>query len=67
MAACLQIQVLVIERVKWGKALTLFKMGGGTKGPPPPLISFSFVTSTNIGISQQNFLTFRFNPFATLL
>ena len=40
-------------------------MGGGEKAPAP--ISFSSVTSTNIGISPQNFLTFRFNPFATLL
>ena len=26
--------------------------------------SFYMVTSTNIGISPQNFLTFSFNPFA---
>ena len=41
--------------------LTLFRMG---EGEAPPT-SFSFVTSTNIGISPQNFLNFRFNPFAT--
>ena len=35
----------------------------GQKGPPT---SFSPVTSTNVGISPQNFLTFSFNPFATL-
>ena len=29
--------------------------------------SSSPVTSTNIGISPQNFLTFSFNPFAPLL
>ena len=38
--------------------------GGRQKGPP---ISFSSVTSTNVGISPQNFLTFSFNPFATLV
>ena len=46
--------------------LTLFRMGGrggGQKGPPT---SFSPVTSTNVGISPQNFLTFSFYPFATL-
>ena len=37
---------------------------GGAKRPLP--ISFSPVTSTNVGISSQNFLTFCFNPFATL-
>ena len=39
---------------------------GGQKGPPPPT-SFSPVTSTNVGISPQNFLTFSFNPFSTLV
>ena len=34
------------------------------KGPPT---SFSPVTSANVGISLQNFLTFSFNPFATLV
>ena len=40
--------------------------GGGQKGPPT---SFSSVTSTNVGISPQNFLTFSlsFNLFTTLL
>ena len=27
----------------------------------PPLTSFSPVTSTNVGISPQNFMTFSFN------
>ena len=40
--------------------------GGGTKSSPHPT-SFSSVTSTNVGISPQNFLTFSFNPFATLV
>ena len=29
--------------------------------------SFFLVTSTNVGISLQNLLTFSFNPFVTLL
>ena len=35
--------------------------------PPPPTTSFSSVTSTNIGISPQNLMTFRFKPFSTLV
>ena len=38
--------------------------GGGKKANPT---NFSPVTSTNVGISPQNFLTFSFNPFATLV
>ena len=38
--------------------------GGGPKGPST---SFSPITSTNVGISPQNVLTFSFNPFATLV
>ena len=40
--------------------------GGGQNGPPT---RFFPVTSTNVGISPQpkNFLTFSFNPFATLV
>ena len=43
--------------------LTLFRTDreGGGGGPPT---SFSFVTSTNVRISTQNFLNFSFNPFA---
>ena len=44
--------------------LTLFRMGGAKKDP---LNSFSAVTSTNIGLSPQNILSFTFNPFATLV
>ena len=36
---------------------------GRLKRPPT---SFSPVTSTNVGISPQNFHAFNFNPFATL-
>ena len=39
-------------------------MGGGQKGPST---SFSPVTSTNVGIRPQNFLTFSFNPFDRLV
>ena len=38
--------------------------GDGQKGPST---SFSPATPTNVGISPQNFLTFSFNPFATLV
>ena len=38
--------------------------GGGEKAS---LTNFSPVTSTNLGFDPQNFLTFSFNPFATLV
>ena len=38
---------------------------GGAKEAPPA--SFSPVISTNVGFGPQNFLTFSFNPFATLV
>ena len=38
--------------------------GGGAKRPPA---SFSAVTSANVEVSPRNFLTFSFNPFATLV
>ena len=38
--------------------------GGGQKDPPT---SFSFVSSTNVEFGPKNFLTFSFNPFATLV
>ena len=37
---------------------------GGKKLPPYELFH---VTSTNVGISVQNFPTFNFNPFATVM
>ena len=39
----------------------------GAKMPSPPPTSFSSVISTNAGFGPQNFLTFSFNPFATLV
>ena len=44
--------------------------GGGGRGvqkAPTPPTSFSPVTSTNVGIRLQNFLTFSFNPFDRLV
>ena len=38
--------------------------GGGAKTPPT---SFSPVTSTNVGIDRQNFLTLSFDPSSTLV
>ena len=38
--------------------------GGQQKGSPT---SFFPVTSTNVEINPKNFLTFSFNPFATVL
>ena len=43
---------------------TLYKMGEGAKRSPT---NFFYVTSINVEISLQNFLTFSFNPFATLV
>ena len=40
--------------------------GGRGEAKRPPT-SYSPVTSTNVVISFQNFLTFSFNPFATLV
>ena len=40
---------------------------GGGGGKKIPSISFPPVTSTNVGISAKNFLTFSFNYFATLV
>ena len=48
--------------VVWFKSLTLF--GIKTKSPLHPVPP---VTSTNVGISQQKFLTFSLNPFAILV
>ena len=45
--------------------LTLFRMG--REGAKRPYTSFSSVTPTNVGIRSQNFLTFSFNLFVTLV
>ena len=55
---------LFIKKKIIQKLLILFRTRGGRKGPPT---SFSPVTSTNVGISPQNFLTFSFNLFDTLV
>ena len=41
--------------------------GGAQKSPQRSLTSFSTVTSTKVGLSPQNILTFSFNAFATLV
>ena len=40
---------------------------GGGADAKGPATSFSPVTSTSVGISPKNFLTFSFSPFATLM
>ena len=52
------------ENYAVGHFLTLFRMGEGGKATPT---SFSPVTSTNVLINQQNFVTFSFNPFVILV
>ena len=42
-------------------------MGGGGGGAKRPPTSLSPVTSTNVGISPQNFLTVSINPFDRLV
>ena len=56
------------------QSLTLFRVGGGGGGgerragnKKASITSFSFVTSTNVGISSQYFLNFIFNNFAILV
>ena len=39
----------------------------GVGGQKDPLTRFSPVTSTNVGFGPQNFLTFSFNLFGTLV
>ena len=41
-------------------------MGGGGGGKKASPTSFSPVTSTNVRVSPQDFLTFSFNPFDRL-
>ena len=41
--------------------------GGVVRGQKGPPTSFSSVTSVNVEISHQNFLSFSFNPFITLV
>ena len=58
------VVVVVVVVAISSQPLTLFRMMEGPKNSPT---SFSPVTSTNVGISRQTFLTFNFNPFATLV
>ena len=45
--------------------IRLYTRSSWSKTVPP--ISFSPVTSTNVRISPKNFLTFDFDPFATIM
>ena len=49
------------------KLVKPFRIWGTGRGAKRPPVSFSSVTSANVGISPQKFLTFSFNPFATLM
>ena len=64
----LSITLFYIYRTRKGSFHCTFfnpiQDGVGQKGPPT---SFFPVTSTNVRIGPQNFLTFSFNPFATLV
>ena len=59
------MSTLILELIELLCMLTLFRTTGGQKAPPPT--SFPSVTSTNGGFGPQTFLTFSFNPFATLV
>ena len=48
----------------FSQLLTLFTVMVNQKGSPN---SFSPVTSTHVGISPQNLMTFNYNPFVTLV
>ena len=56
----LNYQFLVFVRFCF-RMLSLFRMGGGQAKRPPT--SVLFVTSTKVGISPQNVLSFSLNPF----
>ena len=47
--------------------LTFEPIQNGGRGQKSPSARFSTATSTNVAISPQNFLTFSFNSFATLV
>ena len=54
--------LLILKAKSRNGPLTLFRMGGRKA-----LTNFSSVISKNIEISPQDFLTFSFKPFATLI
>ena len=49
------------------KALNFNHIQDGGRKPPPTPNQFSPVFSKNLKISLKNFLTFSFNPLATLM
>ena len=67
------LSINVMAKCRLFFVLTLFRMVGRWRGDakrPPylvPLKRCSAVTSTNVRISTQNFLTFSFNPFDRLV
>ena len=76
------IIAIKFKKILIASCLTLFRMegrggggwggGGGGGAPPPPVVkrsstSFSPTISTNAEISLQNFGTFSFKSFATLV
>ena len=63
MKYCIKHQIMSLEHC--GSFTTIQDGEGGGKKFPPT--SFSPVTSINVGISPQNFLTFSLNPFSTLV
>ena len=64
---CPSIFIFIFSCLIFSGLLTLFRMGGGEECAKEPPDSFFPVTSTNVRISPQNFLTFSFNPFENLV
>ena len=56
--------LLVTYTFKLATNINPIQDAGGQK---IPLTRFPPVTSTNVGITLKNFMTFSFNPFATLV
>ena len=57
----------LLQGIETTNGLTLFRMRGGGGGKKASPTSFSPIISTNLGINPQNFLTFSFNPFSTVV
>ena len=62
----LSVKILLLDEIPIDKHFNPIQGGGGGGQKDPPT-RFSPVTSTNVGTNPQNFLTFSFNPFATLV
>ena len=59
------VKMLSKTDIHWSSKLNSIQDHGGTKRLPLPV--FSPITSANVETSQQNFQTFSFDPFATLV